>query len=232
VRREKTGLYFQSNAAFIVGDSDVVVVDAQFSQGATREVLAALRRITTKPVRYLVNTHYHDDHVTGNAVWRDAYPGLEVVGHANMLADMATVGAQNRDGMTRALPGLLGYFHERLATGTSVGGGAITDEERAAYAGDSALAARYLAEALPGVPAPLLFPLGIVVGLLCTWPREARPFYKYAWLAARYTGRRLLTPASLRFTGAADYRVPVTGLRPLEIAGVLTYRGEGPGSPR
>ena len=43
VRREKTGLYFQSNAAFIVGDSDVVVVDAQFSQGATREVVAAGR---------------------------------------------------------------------------------------------------------------------------------------------------------------------------------------------
>ena len=93
-------------------------------------------------------------------------------------------------------------------------------------------AARYLAEALPGLPAPLLFPLGLVAGLLCTWPREARPFYKYAWLAARYTGRRLLIPASLRFTGAADYRVPVTGLRPLEIAGVLTYRGEGRESPR
>src|SRR4051812_30742413 len=48
VRRERTGLYFQSNAAFIVGDSDVVVVDAQFSQGATREVVDALRRITSK----------------------------------------------------------------------------------------------------------------------------------------------------------------------------------------
>jgi cyclase len=147
VRRERTGLYFQSNATFIVGDSDVVVVDAQFSQGATREVLAALRRLTSKPVRYLVDTHFHDDHVTGNQVWRDAFPGLEIVGHANMAADMATVGAQNRAGMTRALPGLLGFFHERLATGTSVGGGPITDEERVAYAGDSALAARYLAEA-------------------------------------------------------------------------------------
>jgi hypothetical protein len=92
-------------------------------------------------------------------------------------------------------------------------------------------AARYLAEALPGLPAPLLFPLGIVAGLLCTWPREARPFYKYAWLASRYTGRRILQPTALRFTGAADYQVPITGLRPLEIAGVLTYRGEGRGAP-
>jgi cyclase len=147
IRRERTGLYFQSNATFVVGDSGVVVVDAQFSEGATREVVAALRRITSRPVRWLVNTHYHDDHVTGNAVWRDAYPGVEIVGHANMVADMATVGARNREGMTRALPGLLGFFRTLLATGRSVSGKPITDEERVAYAGDSALAARYLAEA-------------------------------------------------------------------------------------
>ncbi len=182
VRRERTGLYFQSNATFIVGDSDVVVVDAQFSQGATRDVVAALRRLTSKPVRYLVNTHYHDDHVTGNAVWRDAYPGLEIVGHAHMRADMATIGARNRDGMTDALPGLLGFFHDLIATGKSLGGQPITDEERAAYAGDSALAARYLAE----VPVRRVLPPTLTFTDRLTLVRGGRTI-EVRWLGAGHT---------------------------------------------
>jgi hypothetical protein len=91
--------------------------------------------------------------------------------------------------------------------------------------------ARYLAELVPWLPAPLLFPAGLVAGLACTWPREARPLYKYAWLALRHGGRRLFAPTTLRFTGAAYYRVPVTGVRPLAISGVLTYRGEPRGRP-
>ncbi len=91
-------------------------------------------------------------------------------------------------------------------------------------------AARYLAEALPGLPAPLLFPVGILLGVACTWPRDARPLYKYAWFALRYGGRRVFVPSALHFTGAAYYRVPITtSVRPLEIAGVLTYRGDGGG---
>jgi hypothetical protein len=87
-------------------------------------------------------------------------------------------------------------------------------------------AARYLAEALPLVPAPLLFVAGMAGGLAATWPRQARPLYKLLGLRLLYQGRRLLTPAALTFTGAAYYRVPATGVRPLAIAGVLTYRGD------
>src|SRR6185436_6776057 len=54
VRREVPGFYFQSNAVFIVGDSHVVVVDAQFTRAATRDVLAALRRITSKDRKSVV----------------------------------------------------------------------------------------------------------------------------------------------------------------------------------
>ncbi|HEX2205969.1 MAG TPA: MBL fold metallo-hydrolase, partial [Longimicrobium sp.] len=82
VRREPAGLWFEANNAFVVGDDGVVVVDANFSVAATREVIAAIRRVTPKPVRYVVNTHWHDDHITGNRAYRDAFPGVEFVGHA------------------------------------------------------------------------------------------------------------------------------------------------------
>jgi glyoxylase-like metal-dependent hydrolase (beta-lactamase superfamily II) len=58
---------------FIVNDDHVVVVDAQFTRAATLETLAALRRITRKPVRFVINTHWHDDHVAGNQVYQDSF---------------------------------------------------------------------------------------------------------------------------------------------------------------
>ncbi len=87
-------------------------------------------------------------------------------------------------------------------------------------------AARYLAEVLTALPAPLLYLIGIVIGLAATWPREARPLYKLLGLRLLYSARRAITPATLLFTGAALYRVPATGVRPLTIPGVLTYRGD------
>jgi hypothetical protein len=87
-------------------------------------------------------------------------------------------------------------------------------------------AARYIAEQITWAPAPLLYVLGIVGGLLATWPREARPLYKLLLLRLFYETRRQLLPKTLLFTGAVYYRVPVTGVRPLTIAGVLTYRGD------
>lgn len=73
-----------ANAGFIVGDDGVLVVDSFYDPGAARELLAAIRKVTDKPVRYVVNTHYHVDHVAGDGVLRDA--GAIVVAHRNVRA--------------------------------------------------------------------------------------------------------------------------------------------------
>jgi hypothetical protein len=49
IRREPLGLAVNSNSLLIIGDSDVVVVDAQFTRLATLETIAAIRRLTPKP---------------------------------------------------------------------------------------------------------------------------------------------------------------------------------------
>jgi glyoxylase-like metal-dependent hydrolase (beta-lactamase superfamily II) len=46
-------------------------------------VLAALRKPTDKTARYVINTHWHDDHIIGNQVYRDAFPGVEFIAHEN-----------------------------------------------------------------------------------------------------------------------------------------------------
>ena len=50
-----------ANNLFIIDSDGVVVVDTNFGPSSTRDVLAALRRLTDKPVRFVVNTHRHDD---------------------------------------------------------------------------------------------------------------------------------------------------------------------------
>lgn len=147
VRREPPGLMFNSNTVFIINEDDVVVVDTNISPASARENLAALRRLTKKPVRYVVNTHWHDDHLAGNEVWREAFPGAEFVGHASTLADLPTVGAANRKGTLTGGPGFVAQIRQLMSQNKSLTGGALTDEERASYASDIRMAERYFAEA-------------------------------------------------------------------------------------
>lgn len=61
-----------SNAGFIIGDDGVLVVDTFEDPAAAQALLAAIRRQTRLPVRYVINTHYHLDHVAGNGVFAAA----------------------------------------------------------------------------------------------------------------------------------------------------------------
>src|SRR5689334_46827 len=101
VRTDPPGLMVDANSLFIVNDNDVVVVDAP---EASVQMIAALRRITGKPVSYLINTHWHDDHVIGNAAWRKAYPGIRFIAHASLREYLPTTGAKNRAAMIKGAP--------------------------------------------------------------------------------------------------------------------------------
>jgi glyoxylase-like metal-dependent hydrolase (beta-lactamase superfamily II) len=76
------GPFSAANMAALVGDDGLVLVDGQ-SQSHTDRTLAALRRLSDKPVRYVINTHCHADHTGNNAIFqRD---GATVIAHANTV---------------------------------------------------------------------------------------------------------------------------------------------------
>ncbi len=54
------------NNGFVVGERGVLVIDAHINGAMAREIQAAVRRVTQKPILYLVNTNYHGDHTFGN----------------------------------------------------------------------------------------------------------------------------------------------------------------------
>ena len=70
---------FISNAGFVVTGDGVVVVDALGSPALAEALIAEIRRITPQPIRYVVVTHYHADHIYGLQAFKAI--GARIVGH-------------------------------------------------------------------------------------------------------------------------------------------------------
>ena len=71
-----------SNAGFVIGEDGVAVVDTFQDEAAARQLLAEIQKLTKLPVKFVVNTHYHLDHVTGNGVF--AHAGAVIIAHKNV----------------------------------------------------------------------------------------------------------------------------------------------------
>lgn len=70
---------FISNAGFVVTPSGVVVIDALGSPALAEELMRAIRAVTPQPIRHVIVTHYHADHIYGLQVFKDA--GAEIIAH-------------------------------------------------------------------------------------------------------------------------------------------------------
>lgn len=71
-----------ANAGFVVGEDGVAVIDTFEDPGAAKGLLAEIRKITPLPIRFVVNTHYHLDHVNGNDVFAAA--GATILAQRNV----------------------------------------------------------------------------------------------------------------------------------------------------
>lgn len=85
---------FISNAAFVVTPAGVLVIDALGSPALAEELIAAIRRVTPQPIRVVVVTHYHADHVYGLQAFKAA--GARIVAHGAGREYLASDAAQRR----------------------------------------------------------------------------------------------------------------------------------------
>lgn len=88
VLQPETGRFDDSNSVVVERDGGLLVIDAQASLAATRRTIEAIRRRSDLPVRHLVLTHWHGDHVQGAAAYRELWPEVQVVGHLTLEADI------------------------------------------------------------------------------------------------------------------------------------------------
>src|SRR5688572_26505883 len=96
--------FANGNVLAVVGADGVVLVDAQ-SDRRVGLADSVLRTITAAPVRAVISTHYHDDHVAGNPLWRRG--GAALVAHANVPARAA------RDTVIHTGTGPSGVWHHK-----------------------------------------------------------------------------------------------------------------------
>ena len=119
----------QGNTTVIIGDREVFVVDSCYLPSSAREDIAQIRQWTNKPVRYLLNTHWHYDHTLGNGAYADAFPSLQIIAH--------TETRKQSEGYN---PGYLAKYTERIArfkryaeTGKGLDDKPLTEAQRAEF---------------------------------------------------------------------------------------------------
>jgi cyclase len=79
IHDDATDQWPHSNTGVVVYDDGVLVVDATYLPSRARADIALIRALSNKPVRILVNTHWHMDHTYGNEAYRDAFPQVVIV---------------------------------------------------------------------------------------------------------------------------------------------------------
>lgn len=104
------------NSVVVVGQSAVLVFDSNGTPAAASAVLAEIRRLTSVPVRYLVQSHWHWDHWYGAEVYRRAFPDVQIIAHEKTRAMMMGPALDfNKPGLEQGLPGYVKLLDDRVA---------------------------------------------------------------------------------------------------------------------
>lgn len=117
-----------ASSVIIIRDDHVVVIDSRQTPTAARRLIATVAELTPLPVRYLINTHWHGDHVQGNAAFLDAFPGLEIVAGATAAEDITTLGRQRLDDQIARVRKRLTAGREMLSSGADPEGEPLDPE--------------------------------------------------------------------------------------------------------
>jgi cyclase len=103
----------RDSAMVIVNADDVFLVDTNITPEATRRLVNDIRTLTDKPIRYVVNTHWHYDHADGNQVFG---PDVTIISHQNQRTEILAGVLKNRLALEfQNLPGQLDNLRKQIA---------------------------------------------------------------------------------------------------------------------
>jgi len=103
------------NSIAVVSSDGVLVFDSNGTPAAAQAVLAEIRKLTSQPVRYVVNSHWHWDHWYGTEVYRQAFPNVTIVTHEKTRdLMMGPALAFNRPGVETQLPAYVQSLEKRV----------------------------------------------------------------------------------------------------------------------
>jgi glyoxylase-like metal-dependent hydrolase (beta-lactamase superfamily II) len=136
-----------TNSVVVVCDDEVVVFDSPTRAVTARAVIEEIRTLTPKPVRVLVNSHWHQDHWNGNGEYAKAFPGLRIVASDATRAYMSRMAPGFFVGsMEAGLPQRREELATAIRTGRTKDGAALTADERGKMEADVASREQFVAE--------------------------------------------------------------------------------------
>jgi glyoxylase-like metal-dependent hydrolase (beta-lactamase superfamily II) len=104
------------NSIAVLSSDGVLVFDSNGTPAASAAILAEIRKLTDKPVRYVVNSHWHWDHWYGTETYLRAFPDVRIITHEKNRAMMVGPAIEfNRPGLETQLPGYIQSLEKRAA---------------------------------------------------------------------------------------------------------------------
>lgn len=116
----------QGNTTVIIGEREVMVIDSCYLPSTAREDIAQIRQWTNKPVRYLVNTHWHGDHSLGNSTYAEAFPALSIIARVETRDQINGFSAS----YIGRYPTFIAKARKALESGKEADGTPLTDKRR------------------------------------------------------------------------------------------------------
>jgi cyclase len=117
------------NTTVIIGEREVFVVDSCYRPSSAQEDIAQIRQWTNKPVGYLLNTHFHNDHNNGNKTYLDAFPSLAIIAQEETKKDMDLI----QPGNIARGPNEVAEFIAAFKQGKGQDGHKLSDDEKKQY---------------------------------------------------------------------------------------------------
>lgn len=128
---DRPPMYAFANSLVVIDTEGVLVVDTQQSPEAAQVLIERIRERTDLPVRWVVNTHWHADHLAGNVAYRTAFPDVEFIGHATLAEDVVVETEAWRRREIESLPATIAVRRRWLDEGTGPDGSMLDAEARA-----------------------------------------------------------------------------------------------------
>lgn len=124
--RDANDGFASGNTTVIIGARQVLIVDTGFRPSDANEDIDQIRRWTNKPVSFVLNTHFHNDHNLGNRAYMNAFPAVVIIAQTETRKDMDRFGAGSRAREQRGAERL----RVMLAGGKRPDGTALTDADK------------------------------------------------------------------------------------------------------
>jgi cyclase len=118
------------NTTVIIGDRQVFVVDTCFLPSAAREDITQIRQWTDKPVSFVLNTHFHNDHNFGNRIYMDAFPAVTIIAEVETKKEMDRFGPGSLRREEKDSYGIQQILQKMLETGKAQDGSALSEDDK------------------------------------------------------------------------------------------------------